>query len=197
MDERHFFDQLSSTWDENEILSTPDKVKEILGYIGIQEDEDILDLGTGTGVLIPFLAEKIGKKGSITAVDFSSGMLEKAKIKFGDLIPTPLFLNLDLEKEPIPKQYDHILLYCVYPHLKEPELTLKKLINENLKEKGDISIAFPCGPDFINHIHEERHSDSGKLPTPTELSVKLSQWGFKSKVISDTPDTYLVKIFKE
>ncbi|MCH5229490.1 MAG: class I SAM-dependent methyltransferase [Muribaculaceae bacterium] len=194
MDERSFFDELSSTWDDNEILSTPEKIREILSFIEIQKNEDVLDLGTGTGVLLPYIAEKIGKQGKITAVDFSVGMLERAREKFNRLEPFPEFLNKDFEKEKIPGTYDHILLYSVYPHLQQPIATLNKLYRENLKVNGDIIIAFPCGPDFINNIHKERHSESELLPSATKLASILSQAGFKAEVIAESKEIYLIKI---
>lgn len=194
MDEREFFDQLSSSWDDNEVLSTPDKIMEILGYVEIKPGEEILDLGTGTGVLLPYIAGKTGTEGRITAVDFSTGMLEKAKSKFINLVPSPKFINLDFENEAIKGKFDHIFLYSVYPHLKQPITTLKRLIAENLKENGSIYIAFPCGPDFINKMHEERKAESDLLPSASELALFLKQSGILAKAILDSEDAYLIKI---
>ena len=70
-DEVIFFDNIAPHWDDDEILSTPEKVRSILNKLPIEEGDDILDLGTGTGILIPFLKERIGNQGSITAVDGS------------------------------------------------------------------------------------------------------------------------------
>ena len=194
MDDRAFFDNLSSTWDDNEILSTSEKINHILDHIDIKKDDEVLDLGTGTGVLLPFIAGKIGRNGKLVAVDFSSGMLEKAKAKFGSLDPEPVFMQLDIENDTIPGEYDHIILYCVYPHLHTPVETIKWLLKVNLKKNGKISIAFPCGPDFINKIHEERHSESDFLPSPSLLAKKLEDAGLKSRVVLDTPETFLVSV---
>lgn len=196
MDDRDFFDRLAETWDENEILSTPEKINEIFDHINIKNNSAVLDLGTGTGVLLPFIAQRVGSAGSITAVDFSDGMLEKAKAKFKDLIPTPTFINLDFENESIPGEYDHILLYCVYPHLHEPIETLKWLVKVNLKDGGVLSIAFPTGPEFINSIHKERHSESDILPSASKLAQILNEGGLKAKVLLSNKDSYLVNVYK-
>ena len=66
-----FFDSLASTWDENEVLSTPDRIRSILGKLGISNGMDILDLGTGTGVLVPYLSEMVGTEGHVAAIDLS------------------------------------------------------------------------------------------------------------------------------
>lgn len=196
MDDRSFFDNLAPEWDNNEMLSTPEKVREILGKIGIEKGNKILDLGTGTGVLLPCIAEMVGKEGQITAVDYSRGMLERAKKKFSDLLPAPEFLNMDFENETISGEFDHILLYCVYPHLHTPYDTLKWLKSVNLKPGGKISIAFPCEAEFINQIHKEKHSESGSLPSASELAEKLQANGIEANVIAETKNSYIVQIVK-
>lgn len=196
MDDRIFFDNLAPIWDENEVLSTPDRVNMILDYIDLQPGQAVLDLGTGTGVLLPYIAERIGETGTITAVDYSSGMLSRARKKFRDLIPAPEFLNLDFENETIPHEYDRIILYCVFPHLHNPVATLNWLQKVNLKEEGSMFIAFPCGPDFINSIHKDRHSESDLLPTASKLTEYLKENGLNASVLAETNETYVIKIKK-
>ena len=196
MDDSIFFDKIAPVWDDNEVLSTPQKVNFILDFMDIQSGQHILDLGTGTGVLLPFLAHRIGETGKITAVDYSEGMLQRAKEKFSDLNPSPQFLKLDFENENIPGEYHRIILYCVYPHLHSPIETLKWLLKVNLKEDGEIFVAFPCGPDFINNIHKERHSDSDALPSASELAKILRSNGIKADVILDDEKGYIVRIKK-
>lgn len=196
MDDSSFFDRIAPTWDDNETLSTPEKVNSILDFMEIQTGNDVLDLGTGTGVLLPFIAQRIGKNGKILAVDYSSGMLEIAKSKFSGLTPAPVFLNLDFEKENIEGEFDRIILYCVYPHLHNPVETLNWLQAVNLKDNGSIYIAFPCGPDFINNIHKEKHSDSDILPSASSLASWLKHKGLKAEVLKENEESYIIKISK-
>lgn len=196
MDDRYFFDKLAQTWDDNEILSTPEKITQIIDTIDIRPGQAVLDLGTGTGVLLPYIAQRVGDKGYIVAVDYSMGMLQKAKEKFQGLKPSPTFLNIDFEKENIDGEFDRIILYCVYPHLHTPIDTLKWLAKVNLRDNGVITIAFPSGPDFINNIHKERHSDSDLLPEASILGEILKKNGLNAKVISDGSESYVVNILK-
>lgn len=194
MDERDFFDKLAPTWDDNEVLSTKDKVNFILDFFHLDKGQDVLDLGTGTGVLLPFIAQRIGKEGSLTAVDYSEGMLKRAESKFKDLVPSPKFLNLDFENENIPGEFDRIILYCVYPHLHTPIDTLKWLEKVNLKKHGMISIAFPCSPDFINKIHREKHSESDILPPASVLVDFFKEKGIAASVACDSGEGYVINI---
>ncbi|MCH5240456.1 MAG: class I SAM-dependent methyltransferase [Muribaculaceae bacterium] len=194
MDEISFFDKLAADWDNNEILSTPKKVEEILNFMDIKPGMSILDLGTGTGVLIPYIADKIGETGRICAVDYSKEMLKRAMQKFGKVKPTPEFRQLDFENDHIEGEYDRIILYSVFPHLHSPIETLQWLKKVNLKEGGLIFIAFPTGPDFINNIHQERHSDSEILPNATDLALYLKENGLNARAIVDTEQAYVVEV---
>ncbi len=188
-----FFDDLSVRWDDDEILSTPGKIAEILSFIGIRRGMDILDLGTGTGVLLPFLAEMVGNDGSITAVDISTGMLSQAIAKYGTL-PNVHFVNKDFEEERIYGEYDIIMLYSVYPHLHAPEKTLTTLMRHNLRPDGKIVIAFPTDETFINNIHRERKSASDLLPPADVLALRFGSWGLNAHSVSCSNTRYIVEI---
>ncbi|MDE6264628.1 MAG: class I SAM-dependent methyltransferase [Paramuribaculum sp.] len=190
-----FFDRLSDHWDDDEVLSTPEKVREVLSHFAIAPGMDILDLGTGTGVLIPYLSELIGESGKIAAVDISDGMLVNAIIKFGNL-PNVKFYKKDFEEEALEGEYDRIILYCVYPHLHEPEDTLKRLMRDNLKPGGCIFIAFPTDEKFINNIHGERKAESDLLPPAETLAGRFREWGLDATTVAYSPEMYIVGIRK-
>ncbi|MDE7109176.1 MAG: class I SAM-dependent methyltransferase, partial [Muribaculaceae bacterium] len=179
--------------DKAEVRSTPARINAILDYLNIEKNMSVLDLGTGTGVLLPYLSERVGKNGKVVGVDMSGGMLSLAEQKYGQLANVEL-LKLDFEEEVIPGSYDLILLYSVYPHLHFPFHTLEWLLKMNLNQDGTIVIAFPSDEEFINNIHHERASDSDHLPKASVLAQTLSEHGFKAKVISATKDEYIVAI---
>ena len=59
-----FFNSVASTWDET-CKHDIDKVERILDLTGIKPGNHILDVGTGTGVLIPSLYKRVGESGRI------------------------------------------------------------------------------------------------------------------------------------
>ncbi|WP_295732073.1 class I SAM-dependent methyltransferase [uncultured Muribaculum sp.] len=196
MDEREFFDKLAPTWDANEILSTPEHVRHILSLTGIKRGDRVLDLGTGTGVLLPAIAELTGPDGKITAIDYSTGMLEIARRKFSGLNPRPEFLCMDFENETIDGEYDAIFLYCVYPHLHTPVDTIKWLRAINLSDNGSIIVAFPSDEHFINSVHREKHSESDHLPPASELAEWFRLNGLDAKVVEADDSNYIISISK-
>ncbi|MDE5794206.1 MAG: methyltransferase domain-containing protein [Muribaculaceae bacterium] len=188
-----FFDALAPSWDENEIRSTPERVKNILNKLSISKGMDVLDLGTGTGVLLPYLSDIVGPEGHVTAIDLSEGMLSIARKKYGHLENVE-FLKLDFEEEQIPGKYDIAMLYSVYPHLHAPADTLEWLFKMNMKPNGRIVIAFPSDEVFINNIHHERKAEHDHLPTAHTLAEMIRNWGFRAEVLAATPDEYIVEI---
>ena len=193
-EEIDFFDRIAESWDANEFLSTPEVIKGIIARVGISSGSEVLDLGTGTGVLVPHLCEAVGPEGRITCIDISAGMLEKAKTKFGSY-PGVSFILKDFERENVEGWYDTIFLYSVYPHLQHPRETLKKLLNDNLKSGGSIIIGFPTDNEFVNEIHKERKAPGDLLPGAAGLAKKLCEWGLDAKMES-ARNPYLVRIRK-
>ena len=74
-----FFDHHAPTWDEYgppiaQVLARLDKLRPVLGLAAGQE---VLEVGCGTGRVTAWLAD-IVRPGRVTAIDFSSIMIEKA-----------------------------------------------------------------------------------------------------------------------
>jgi demethylmenaquinone methyltransferase/2-methoxy-6-polyprenyl-1,4-benzoquinol methylase len=60
------------------------KNNEMLDLVNIKQGSKVLDVGTGTGVMIPFLTSRIGDTGEIVAVDVVEKMIEVARSKYND-----------------------------------------------------------------------------------------------------------------
>ena len=191
-DPRSFFNALAPHWDANERLSTPAKIAEMAGLFDLRPGMSVLDLGTGTGVLLPELSRRLGPQGCITAVDFAEAMLARAREKFSALNTPVDFVLADFEADPIAGRYDRILLYCVYPHLADPDSTLRRLAANNLRPGGSLIIAFPAGAETINAIHARRGTSAPQLPSPGQLARRHG-----GSVVADTPGAYIVKITRQ
>ena len=72
------------------------------------------------------------------------------------------FEILDVENDSIEKKFDKIVLYSMFPHLNNKVETIKKLVNNNLKENGKLLIAHSDSREFLNNLHsnaDERVSE--------------------------------------
>lgn len=152
MNQVDFFNSVAKNWD-NMIEVNESKINYLLSKLQIKENDNILDIGTGTGVLIPFLS-KLTPNGSITGIDISKGMLEVAIEKFKN-IPNVYFDLVNVETENINCKYDKIILYSMYPHLENKTNTIKKLVQNNLKDNGILMIAHSDSREFLNNLHKD------------------------------------------
>lgn len=150
MSQVDFFNSIAEKWDST---TTVDKkrINKLLEQVSINNGDNILDVGTGTGVLIPFYKE-INKNIKITGVDISEGMLRVAKRKFSQLNDVN-FKLLDIENTSIEEKFDKIVLYSMFPHLNSKVETIKKLVNHNLNKNGKLLIAHSDSRDFLNNLH--------------------------------------------
>lgn len=153
MGQREFFDSIAKEWD-NIIEVNEEKINTLLSKLDIKDNENILDVGTGTGVLIPFL-KKLNSNGIIKGVDISSGMLDIASQKFKST-ENVSFEALDIENSSIEEKYDKIVLYSMFPHLKNKTNTIKTLVENNLNEEGKLIIAHSNSREFLNNMHKEK-----------------------------------------
>lgn len=188
-----FFDTIAPKWDSMEIRSTPSRINHILDRIPLHANAKVLDLGTGTGVLVPYLWERIAPYGTVTAVDLSDGMLKCAKEKYGEL-PDVDFIKADFENDPLDGRFDVVMMYCVYPHLSAPFETIQNLIDNNLREHGVIVIAFPSDESFINHVHGHKKVTSDRLPSALTLAERLRSAGLNATAIEASSDAYIVTV---
>lgn len=191
---REFFDEIAPIWDSI-VEVAPEKIRHILDVCNLHEGSDVLDVGTGTGVLIPYIEEKVTAKGHIDAIDISPEMLKIAASKNSEYSNVD-FINIDVERDILETQYDCITMYCMYPHLELPLDTLKWLARANLKKGGTIVIAFPESRMAINGIH--RHNDgsvhSDKLMPGDRFAETLAAAGLRTDYIEDNADYYIVRI---
>lgn len=108
-----FFNSLASTWDET-CKHDIDKVEKILDLTGIKIGNHILDVGTGTGVLIPSLYKRVGKSGYIRAVDIAENMVKMAERK-NNYENVSFECGDVLEMNHDKNTYDQIICYSIFP----------------------------------------------------------------------------------
>ncbi|GAG04197.1 unnamed protein product, partial [marine sediment metagenome] len=82
MSAKDYFDNAANTWDEK--FHTPELssfLEKLVPQFGLKAGQTVLDVGTGTGVLIPYLIRAVGPAGSVTAIDYSEKMVQICKTK--------------------------------------------------------------------------------------------------------------------
>lgn len=190
---REFFDQLADDWDEN-THHDPSKLDIIVSILGLKPGDRVLDVGCGTGIMIPHIRRYLRGEGVIVAVDVSERMIDIAKEKFPpDEYPDVKLIRADINEMTISDEYDAILCYSCFPHLKDQPKAVRHL-SGGLRDEGRLIIAHSESRDSINDMHKNAGDavSSDYLPTSEEIAEMMKRSGLDIKRIIDSQDMFVV-----
>ena len=164
---KHDFNHKAETFDSPKNIFLANLVcQAVEQQIDVLSDKEILDFGGGTGLLTLPLAKQAK---SVTLVDISEKMLEQARLKAErQEIKNIQFLEQDLLKNPLEKEFDLIVVSRVLHHMPDVDATLS-LFHQHLRENGQLLLA-----DFTK---TEANHHGFEL---VELENNLAQFGFSS-----------------
>lgn len=150
---RHFFDTHAAAWDTYAPAGFIKRVeREIVPLFNIKKSERVLDVGSGTGILLPFLKKAVGKKGAVVALDFSGLMLRKAAEKHGQEFT---YVRANAHAMPFSRDsFDTIVCFSVFPHFVNKTKALQECVRV-LKPGGRIVIAHADSRETINNHHRK------------------------------------------
>lgn len=181
-----YFDERADSWDESGCSGESRVQGAVLSLVDLKPGDSVLDLGCGTGVMIPFyLAAQAGK---IVAVDVSEKMVERAREKFGGEPSVELRASdaLSLDEG---ERFDAAVIYNAYPHFPD-KLALVEKVYRLLKPSGRFVVAHGSGKDAINRHHEA--VAAGVSCGLRAASEESALWAdkFEIEALVDTPGFY-------
>jgi SAM-dependent methyltransferase len=193
MNRQAFFNQAAITWDEH--FDTPkltDFVAQAVPKFGLNHGQNVLDLGTGTGVLIPFLLKAVGPSGHVTAVDFAEKMVERCKAKNANNPNVTVMVQQVENLQFSPESFDAVTCFGLFPHLENKQKALGQ-INRVLKPGGKLVIAHALSSQEIKSHHRNAAPAVAHdmLPEEAEMRELLKQAGFVNVKITDKTGCYL------
>jgi ubiquinone/menaquinone biosynthesis C-methylase UbiE len=123
-----YFNEAAETWDQR--FYTPKLaafIERLVSRLGFKLGYNVLDVGTGTGVLILFLFQAMEPSGSVTAIDFAERMVQICRLKHLHLKNATVKLR-DVEEEDLPPaSFDAITCFGLFLHLEKKEKALHNL----------------------------------------------------------------------
>jgi ubiquinone/menaquinone biosynthesis C-methylase UbiE len=191
---RTFLNQHAPNWDEFRTERDKGRLTELVRRIIPRSA--ILDTGTGTGVLLPYLLKALGSQGRVIALDYAELMLSRARSKdgFGERVD---FIQATVADIPLRSEiFDLIVCYSSFPHFEKKIRALKEM-RRVLKSGGRLVICHTSGRSEINRIHRNepcltRHI----LPAPEELYGLLRQAGYREIRINERDNDYFAQAFR-
>jgi len=155
MNKKDFFNNLAERWDADNHYDFY-KIEMMLRLIGIKQGDTVLDVGTGTGVILPYIWQYTDTE-NITAIDVADKMIDVAKKKFRRTKIS--FICGDISEYNFnDSSFDHIVCYSVYPHFQDKYTAIKKMAKA-LRIGGTLNILHSSSKEHINGVHIHAHSE--------------------------------------
>lgn len=187
-----FFDSYADKWDE--IRQADDvKLNYLVDKIKLLPGASIIDVGSGTGVLLPYLYQAIGEGGQILAVDFSAKMLAKAQEKYSSATNIT-FCTADILELPLQSvTYDAVICLNFFPHLQNNKQVYAEKMFKVLQKGGKLVIMHDISRDQVNGIHGDCEAvKEHRLPPAEIIANMLTAIGYKIINCIDNNEVYLL-----
>ena len=165
----------------------PQRLRHIIRAGAIRAGESVLDVGTGTGILIPYIMEFAPSE--IHVCDLAEKMLTRVKDKFPHVITHLCDVgDLDLPEDSL----DVVFINGCFSNIVDKAKSLDRLYRL-LRPKGRLIISHPLGREFIVELRKHAPFPLELLPDEIEARDLLQKHGFRMAHYRDEPAFYLVQ----
>ncbi len=188
---REYFNRMAPAWDKADCEKDREKLERLAARLEIMPGSRVLDAGTGTGVFIPYLLDRIGEKGRLVALDYAEEMLKIARNKrFKGNIE---FVCADIGCIPgDDDSFDAVVCYSCFPHFRNKAAALKEMVRV-LRSGGVLYICHTSSRQFLNNMHGRvKGMEQDMIPENDEMQALLAASGFVDIIIEDEAESYLV-----
>ncbi len=192
---RAYFNEKAAIWDKTVAKNDSPKLKRMAERLNIKPGSIVLDVGTGTGVFIPFLLREVGRDGKVVALDFAERMLAQAWAKgFNGNID---YLCAGVTDIPLRSEiFDIIVCHSSFPHFPHKSGDLTEM-SRVIKKGGRLLICHTSNRARINERHRQIPAvENDIIPDGNEMQSLLSAAGFTDIKIEDDSESYLASARK-
>jgi demethylmenaquinone methyltransferase/2-methoxy-6-polyprenyl-1,4-benzoquinol methylase len=189
-DKTAFFDNMASKWAKSDRSGDLAKAGLQLRLLDIRSGDSVLDVGTGTGVLIPLISEFTPAK-NITAIDMSPGMISIARKNLADS-EAGIILGDAMTHPFASESFDFVICYSVFPHFDDKRAAFRRLAGL-LKRNGEIAIMHSASRRRINEMHELMEAvRTDRLPPMNILRGFAAECGLAEEITIDAPHMFIM-----
>ncbi|MFA5645892.1 MAG: class I SAM-dependent methyltransferase [Candidatus Ratteibacteria bacterium] len=189
MKKKEFFNYHAPSWKQAEKRSS---LLRVIRESGLKKGCRVCDVGTGTGVLIPFILRAVGPEGSVVAIDYAPVMIDEAKKRHS--AKNLSFVIADIHHTDFDdSSFDALFCNACFPHFRNKSLALKE-IARILKPEGLLVLSHPTGRESVNQCHRDAGGPVGRdrVPSGVQAGINLKRAGFYPFKMIDEPEFYLL-----
>lgn len=168
------------------VKSSPDDalapyLQRIADACKLDAQTSVLDVATGTGVMLPFYKEKGVSMLNVVGVDLSAGMLEHARERYTDAT----FFQKDIcnFEDPEGRLFDRVVFNACYGHIHDPETALRHVTEELISGGGLIVISEPRGKAWLQEAKKsDQRAILHSMPSKSQLQKLITKLGGSGSV---------------
>jgi len=188
--QREFFDRAVDVFEPPLPEGVPERLERIVAAACIVVGDTVLDVGSGTGILLP-LIERYGPV-KVYACDLSGAMLERLKQHF----PYAETLQGDARDLTLPDGcIDVVFMNAVYPNIVDKAGTFSTM-NRVMKAGARMVISHPMGKSFITLIRQGSPFHLDDFPERGEAEALMEAHGFEVTAFVDEAELYILAAVK-
>lgn len=196
-DKRTFFNALAASWDEMSRDRQMDEgIRKFVQAAYAGDAKTVLDVGCGTGILIPYLLPLYARAEIVIELDFAEEMLALNRSKFPDR--QLVRLAADAANLPFPgESIGAIFCFNVAPHLGHLPAAFQDLFRV-LAPGGSIAVGHLMSSAELNRFHGTLQAPVAhdRLPPAADMGAWLARLGGKDIVAQEEPGWYFVRATK-
>ncbi len=190
---RLFFEDLAFHWDEGFTTEHHFQLKSIFRYQIPALPPPILDLGSGTGVLVPYLQDKMNAPGNIVQFDVARQMLTKARRKLSAKNGL-YFVQGDALRLPFAAAaFGTVFCFQIVPHVADKYALLQE-VRRILRPGGYIAVLHLMDHRRLNALHRRLSPPvhTHHMCPAEELAATMIACGLDILQVTEEEDLYLV-----
>jgi SAM-dependent methyltransferase len=189
--QRELFDELYHLFDPPLPEGVPERLERIVASAEIAKGNNVLDVGTGTGVLVP-LIQKYGPA-RVFACDLSAAMLRQLKRHYSNVEA----IVSDIRELALPDLIlDVVFINACYPNIVDKVGAFTNLARMT-RPAGRMVISHPLGKVFIDSLKEKVPFPLDDFPEKSEAEILFEPFGFSIKEFVDESELYILVVTKQ